>query len=133
MRLLIFKCCLSVRWQVAMWYRVAFLEWYLFKREFKAYYLKRHYSKMMLSNNFVEIEVNGDKIWYSFNSPWLFVLELLIKTYVILLVLIQENLIEFQLQSVYLIYTWPIILNLAYSKEHIYSLIYYILCLLSLV
>jgi len=37
--------------------------------------------------------------------------------------LIQENLIEFQLQSVYLIYTWPIVyatLNLAYFKEHIY-------------
>ena len=36
--------------------------------------------------------------------------------------LTQENLIEFQLQSVYFIYTWLIvyiILNLAYSKEYI--------------
>jgi len=36
--------------------------------------------------------------------------------------LTQENLIEFQLQSVYLIYTWLIvyiILNLVYSKGHV--------------
>ena len=36
--------------------------------------------------------------------------------------LTQENLMEFQVQSVYLIYTWLIvhtILNLAYSKEHV--------------
>ena len=36
--------------------------------------------------------------------------------------LIQENSMEFQVQSVYFIYTWLIvytILNLAYSKEYI--------------
>ena len=40
--------------------------------------------------------------------------------------LIQENLIEFQVQSVYLIYTRLMvhaILNLAYSKEHVYYIL----------
>jgi len=39
---------------------------------------------------------------------------------------IQEDSIEFQLQSVYLIYTWLMvyaILNLAYSKEYIYYIL----------
>ena len=44
----------------------------------------------------------------------------------------QENLMEFQLQSIYLIYTWLMvcpILNLAYPKKHMY----YILLIYSII
>jgi len=40
--------------------------------------------------------------------------------------LTQENLIKFQVQNVYLIYTWLMVcttLNLAYPKEYIYYMI----------